>query len=85
LTLSVSEIIEYYGACWKIEASFKELKQDIGSADTQIRNENALKNHLHLCITATSLIWIYASCINKRPNRRHLVNGRNHFAFSDVH
>ena len=84
LTLSVSEIIEYYGARWKIEASFKELKQDIGSADTQTRNENAVKNHLHFCMMATSLTWIYASRINKTPTRRHAVNGRNHFAFSDV-
>jgi IS4 transposase len=28
LTLSVEEIIEYYGARWKIEACFKELKRD---------------------------------------------------------
>jgi len=84
LTLSVSEIIEYYGARWKIEASFKELKQDIGSADTQTRNENAVKNHLHFCMMAISLTWIYASRLDKTPNRRHAVNGRNHFAFSDV-
>ena len=29
---SVKEIIEYYGARWKIEAGFKEIKQEIGSA-----------------------------------------------------
>ncbi len=31
LDLSVTQIIEYYGARWKIESGFKELKQDIGS------------------------------------------------------
>jgi len=84
LTLSVQEIIEYYGARWKIEAAFKELKQDIGSAKTQTRNPNAVMNHLHFCMMATSLTWIYASRLEKTPNRRHAVHGRNHFAFSDV-
>ncbi|MGB5218430.1 MAG: transposase [Smithella sp.] len=84
LTLSVQEIIEYYGARWKIEAAFKELKQDIGSAETQTRHPNAVMNHLHFCIMATTLTWVYASRLEKTPNRRHTVQGRNHFAFSDV-
>jgi hypothetical protein len=84
LTLSVQEIIEYYGARWKIEAAFKELKQDIGSAETQTRHPNAVMNHLHFCMMATALTWIYASQLEKTPNRRHTVQGRNHFAFSDV-
>ena len=84
LTLSVQEIIEYYGARWKIEATFKELKRDIGSAETQTRNPNAVMNHLNFCMMATSLTWIYASRLAKTPSRRHIVTGRNHFAFSDV-
>jgi hypothetical protein len=84
LTLSVGQIIEYYGARWKIEAAFKELKQDIGSAETQTRHPNAVMNHLHFCMMATSVAWIYASRLEKTPNRRHVVKGRNHFAFSDV-
>ncbi len=84
LMLSVPEIIEYYGARWKIEASFKELKQDIGSADTQTRNATAVKNHLYFCMMATSVTWIYANRLDKTPSRRHAVKGRNHFAFSDV-
>lgn len=84
LTLSVKEIVEYYGARWKIEAAFKELKRDIGSAETQTRNPNAVSNHLHFCMMATSLAWIYASLLEKTPSRRHVVKGRNHFAFSDV-
>ncbi len=31
LTLSVEQIIEYYGARWKTESGFKEIKQEIGS------------------------------------------------------
>lgn len=84
LTLSVQQIIEYYGARWKIEATFKELKRELGSAGTQSRHPNAVTNHLHFCMMACSLTWIYASRIEKTPNRRHVVKGRNHFAFSDV-
>ncbi len=84
LTLCVTKIIEYYGARWKIESAFKELKQDIGSAESQTRHPNAVSNHLHFCMMAASVAWIYASRLEKTPSRRHAVNGRNHFAFSDV-
>ncbi len=83
-TLSVEEIIEYYGARWKIEACFKELKQDIGGAETQTRNPVAVTNHLQFCMMATSLTWIYACRLEKTPARKHAVNGRAHYAFSDV-
>jgi hypothetical protein len=84
LTLSVKEIIEYYGVRWKIEAGSKDLKQDIGSAETQTRNPNTVMNHLHFCMMATSLTQIYASLLEKTPCRRHTVKGHEHFAFSDV-
>lgn len=84
LTLSVEQIIEYYGARWKIEAAFKELKQDIGSAETQTRHPNAVTNHLHFCMLAMSVVWICASRLEKTPHRWHIVKGRAHFAFSDV-
>jgi len=83
-SLSVRQIIEYYGARWKIEAFFKELKRDIGSAETQTRNPQAVENHLHFCMMAASVAWIYATRIAKTPTRRHTVEGRRHFAFSDV-
>jgi transposase len=84
LTLSVEKIIEYYGARWKIEAGFKELKRDIGSAETQSRNPYAVMNHLHFSMMAISFAWIYASRLVKTPRRRHSVKGRKHFAFSDI-
>lgn len=84
LSLSVEKIIEYYGARWKIESGFKELKRDIGSADTQSRTPHAVMNHQHFCMMATSLIWMYACRLDKTPSRRHAVNGRGHYAFSDV-
>jgi len=84
LTLSVEQIIEYYGARWKIEAGFKELKQEIGSAHAQCRTPHAVINHLNFCMMATSVIWIYAMNLQKAPNRHHAVKSREHYAFSDV-
>lgn len=84
LTLSVTQIIEYYGARWKIESGFKEIKQEIGSARSQARDAQAVTNHLQFCMMATSLIWIYADRLQSAPQRRHQVRGRASFAFSDV-
>lgn len=84
LDLSVIQIIEYYGARWKIEAAFKELKQDIGSRTCQCRNAQAVINHLQFCMMASTLTWIYADRLKANPKRRHQVKGRTSFAFSDV-
>jgi SRSO17 transposase len=84
LTLSVQQIIEYYGARWKIESGFKEIKQEIGSARSQTRNAHAVINHLNLCMMAATVTWIYADRIEADPQRRHIVKGRTSFAFSDV-
>jgi len=84
LSLSVEQIVEYYGARWKIEAGFKELKREIGSSQSQCRNPQAVVNHLNFSMMAASVIWIYAMKLEKTPKRRHAVKGRNHFAFSDV-
>ena len=84
LALSVAQIIEFYGARWKIEAGFKEIKQEIGSAKSQTRNAHAVINHLNFCMMATTLTWIYADRIKADPERCHIVKGRTSFAFSDV-
>lgn len=84
LTLSVEQIIEYYGARWKIEAGFKELKQEIGSSKSQTRNPDAVMNHLNFCMMSTTITWLYAERLAHTPQRSHAVNGRQHFAFSDV-
>ena len=83
-SLSVEQIVDYYGARWKIEAAFKELKRDIGSIETQTRHPQAVTNHLHCCMMAMTVTWIYASRLAKTPQRRRAVNGRRHFAFFDV-
>ena len=84
LSLSVEQIIEYYGARWKIESGFKEIKQEIGSARSQVRNSEAVINHLNFCMMATTLTWIYADRLQHAPDRRHKIRGRSGFAFSDV-
>jgi hypothetical protein len=84
LSLSVEQIIEFYGARWKIESGFKEIKQDIGSAKSQTRTAHAVSNHLNFCLMATTLTWIYADRLQQAPERKHNIRGRAAFAFSDV-
>lgn len=84
LTLEIEQLIEFYGARWKIEAGFKELKQEIGSSKSQTRNPNAVINHLHFCAMAASITWLYAERLDHTPQRCHPVIGRKSFAFSDV-
>ena len=84
MELSVEQIIEYYGARWKIESGFKEIKQDIGSSKTQTRNAHAVINHINFSMMAVATIWIYGIRLENIPERRHKVKGRNSFAFSDL-
>jgi hypothetical protein len=84
LSLTIEKIIEYYGARWKIESGFKELKQEIGSQQTQARTEHAVTNHLHFCMMAITLSWIYCLRLNEPPQKRYMIKGRECFTFSDV-
>ena len=84
LDLSVEQIIEYYSARWKIEAGFREIKQEIGSSQTQTRNPDAVTNHLHFCMAATTITWIYAEYLNKAPIRRYASRRTTEYAFADV-
>jgi len=79
LTLSVEQIIEFYGARWKIESGFKEIKQEIGSSKTQTRNAYAVSNHLNFCMMATTLTWIYADRLQIMLERKHKIKGRASF------
>lgn len=84
LVMTVTDIVQFYAARWKIEASFKELKQEIGSHFSQTRNAHAVTNHINFCMMAMSLVWIYAAMLADIPKRRHAIKGRDSFAFSDV-
>ena len=83
MSLSVRQIVEYYGARWKIEALFKELKNATSAVPKRkpvIRRRSATT--CTFCMLATTVAWIYASRAEKTPTRRHAVDGRSHFAFS---
>jgi len=84
LSLSVEQIIEFYGARWKIESGFKEIKQDIGASRSQMRNAQSVMNHLNFCMMAATVTWLYAIHLEHAPERRHIIRGRSSFAFSDV-
>ena len=84
LTLTVEQIVEYYSARWKIEAGFREIKQEIGSAYTQTRNPDAVVNHLHFCMAATAITWIYAAHLKQAPMRRSASENTTEYAFADV-
>jgi hypothetical protein len=84
LTLTVAQIIEIDGARWKIEAGFREIKQEIGSAQTQTRNPDAVTNHLQFCMVATTITWIYGASLEQAPARRYAAARRTEYAFADV-
>jgi hypothetical protein len=76
LALTVAQIVEYYAARWKMEAGFREIKQEIGSAETQTRNPDAVTNHLHFRMLATTITWIYGEHLQKAPPRRYATTKR---------
>jgi hypothetical protein len=84
LGLSVAQIIEYYAARWKIAAGFREINHEIGSAHTQTRNPDAVVNHLHFCMAATTITWIYAAHLHQAPTRRYPSENTTEYAFADV-
>jgi hypothetical protein len=84
LALTVAQIIEFYGARWKIEAGFREIKQEIGSADTQTRKPDAVTNHLNFCMAAATITWIYGAHLDKAPARRYATAKRTEYAFADL-
>ena len=84
LTLTLAQIVEYYGARWKIEAGFREIKQEIGSAESQTRHPDAVTNHLHFCMAATTLTWIYGAHLHQAPPRRYATAKRTAYAFADL-
>jgi hypothetical protein len=61
-----------------------EIKQEIGSAETQTRNPDAVTNHLNFCLAATTLTWIYGAHLEKAPPRRYATARRTEYAFGDL-
>jgi transposase len=52
ISLSIEQVIEFYGVGWKIETGFKEIKQEINSTRSQTHNVDAVNNHLNFCMKA---------------------------------
>ena len=69
---------------WHIEAGFREIKQEIGSAASQTRCPNAVSNHLHFCMAATTITWLYAAHLPQAPKRRYAAQRTTECAFADV-
>ena len=69
---------------WCIEAGFREIKQEVGSAETQTRNPDAVTNHLNFCMAATAIVWIYGARLDKAPARRYASAKRTEYAFADL-
>jgi hypothetical protein len=84
LAPTVKQIVHYYSARWRIEAGYREIKQEIGRAYTQTRNPDAVTNLLHSCIVATAITWLYAAHLNQAPIRRYASERKTEFAFADV-
>ena len=68
----------------QIEAGFREIKQEIGSAETQTRNPDAVTNHLNFCMAATAITWIYGAHLEHAPPRRYSTTKRTEYAFADL-
>jgi hypothetical protein len=69
---------------WGVEAGFREIKQEIGSAETQTRNPDAVTNHLNFCMAAATITWIYGAHLHKAPARRYATTKRTEYAFGDL-
>lgn len=52
LSLDPGRVVELYAPRWKIEISFRELKQEGAMADYQVRSKKAIERHVTLCFVA---------------------------------
>ena len=66
------------------QAGFREIKQEIGSAETQTHNPDAVTNHLNFCLAATTLTCIYGTHLEKAPLRCFAMAKRTEYAFGDL-
>lgn len=83
LGLSVTQILEYCSARWKIESGFKELKHDIGSQKAQVRLEHSVINHLNMCMLAITIVWIAVMSLSRDAINELTHNGtKSQYTFS---
>lgn len=84
LNISASRMIELYSARWKIEAAFRELKQEGGALDNQARKENCVENHFQMCCLSMTLMWIYAAIQDRAPSRCNPGISSEAFSVNDI-
>lgn len=58
LSLTPARVVELYAPRWKIEISFRELKQEGGMADYQVRSKKGIERHVTLCFVAHCLLQL---------------------------
>ena len=58
LELPVADAITHYGNRWKIETTFRDVKQNFGFGTYQVRNRESLNRHVQLSFIAASLIQL---------------------------
>ena len=68
----------------KLHESHGDLRVSAGSAASQTRCPNAVSNHLHFCMAATTITWLYATQLPQAPKRRYAAQRTTEFAFADV-
>ena len=86
LELEELRIVELFAARWKIEITFRELKQNLGLQDCQGRNEKFQQRHLQLCCMAHSLTSLWGRFINpvQVKNLKPWYTRKNEPSFNDL-
>lgn len=65
LTMSSEEMVEFYAARFQIELGYRELKTDLGLADSLVRSRPAVIRYIHLMMVAQSLLKLAAIDLQK--------------------
>ncbi len=53
----LTEVVRLYGLRLWVEQSYKQVKQELGWADWQVRSDRAIRRHWHLVCCAFSFCW----------------------------
>ncbi len=58
ISLTPARVVELYASRWKIEIGFRELKQEGGMADYQVRSKKGIERHINLCFISHCLLQL---------------------------
>jgi SRSO17 transposase len=70
--LSGKEVIEYYGARWNIELSFRDEREYLGFSDYQNRIELGIKRYVNLTLIAGSILRL-VHLIAETKNKKNVI------------